>query len=149
MSDPHGRIAAVCVSMKKRVRAQRPRQASERLVRGGRAGGIVQEYRRWLVAYAQHLTKDADEARLREICMDLLGPVRGCSSSFEKPTIDNNSSLPSPPPLPVPADAAGGFGNWMSCERIRNPHRIPGPLEFQPMLLGGACDVGCFCVTST
>jgi hypothetical protein len=34
------------------------------------------EYTRWLAAYARHLTMDSDEAALRELCMELLGPTR-------------------------------------------------------------------------
>ena len=34
------------------------------------------EFTRWLAAYARHLTADADEAALRELCMELLGPPR-------------------------------------------------------------------------
>ena len=34
------------------------------------------EFTRWLTAYARHLTADADEPALRELCMELLGPPR-------------------------------------------------------------------------
>jgi hypothetical protein len=41
------------------------------------------EYTRWLAAYARHLTADADEAALRELCMELLGPPRVVATTAE------------------------------------------------------------------
>lgn len=34
------------------------------------------DYRRWLLTYARHLSAEADEPRLRELCSELLGPPR-------------------------------------------------------------------------
>ena len=44
--------------------------------------GCGQEYKRWLGVYTRHLAKESDEPRLREVCRDLLGPVRRRNLSF-------------------------------------------------------------------
>ncbi|XP_018099608.1 protein HIRA isoform X2 [Xenopus laevis] len=40
-----------------------------------------QEYRHWLLIYAQYLVNEGFEQRLREVCQDLLGPVHRSSDS--------------------------------------------------------------------
>eukprot|EP00236_Picocystis_salinarum_P005868 CAMPEP_0113925346 /NCGR_PEP_ID=MMETSP1159-20121227/3149_1 /TAXON_ID=88271 /ORGANISM="Picocystis salinarum" /LENGTH=166 /DNA_ID=CAMNT_0000925619 /DNA_START=32 /DNA_END=533 /DNA_ORIENTATION=- /assembly_acc=CAM_ASM_000767 len=37
------------------------------------------EYKRWLVAYAEHLSAEGEDRALRELCLSLLGPARPLS----------------------------------------------------------------------
>ncbi|CAG2107706.1 unnamed protein product [Medioppia subpectinata] len=53
--------------------------------------GSAKEYRFWLIALAQHLSKESMESRLREVCQYLIGPVFKSSKSQWDPKILGNN----------------------------------------------------------
>ncbi len=52
--------------------------------------GSSKEYRFWLMALAQHLSKENMETRLREMCQYLIGPLFKSSKSVWDPKILGN-----------------------------------------------------------
>ena len=71
MSGGHG--------LQKVQESQITRRHLETLIGAAQVLNSPLEYKRWLVAYAEHLSAEGDDPALRELCLSLLGPPRPLS----------------------------------------------------------------------